>query len=62
MTSIYNKLKQLQYKEDYPFHMPGHKRNLKIDSLLDAISKIDITEIFTPLGSTSSTIFTIQKK
>ena len=45
MTSIYNKLKQLQYKEDYPFHMPGHKRNLKIDSLLDAISKIDITEI-----------------
>ena len=45
MTSIYNKLKQLQYKEDYPFHMPGHKRNLKIDPLLDAISKIDITEI-----------------
>ena len=42
---FYNKLKQLQYKEDYPFHMPGHKRNLKIDSLLDAISKIDITEI-----------------
>ena len=39
MTSIYNKLKQLQYKEDYPFHMPGHKRNLKIDPLLDAISK-----------------------
>ena len=45
MTSIYNKLKQLQYKEDYPFHMPGHKRNLKIDPLLDAISQIDITEI-----------------
>ena len=41
MTSIYNKLKQLQYKEDYPFHMPGHKRNLKIDPLLDAISKIE---------------------
>ena len=25
--------------------MPGHKRNLKIDPLLDAISQIDITEI-----------------
>ena len=29
MTSIYNKLKQLQYKEDYPFHMPGHKKKFK---------------------------------
>ena len=45
MTSIYNKLKQLQKGEDYPFHMPGHKRNLKIDPLLDEIAKIDITEI-----------------
>ena len=45
MTSIYNKLKQLKYKEDYPFHMPGHKRNLKIDPLLDQIAEIDITEI-----------------
>lgn len=45
MTSIYNKLKQLQYKDTYPFHMPGHKRNLKIDPLLDEIAKIDITEI-----------------
>ena len=45
MTSIYNKLKQLRYREDYPFHMPGHKRNLKIDPLLDEIAKIDITEI-----------------
>ena len=45
MTSIYNKLKQLQYSEDYPFHMPGHKRNLKTDSLFDDIAKIDITEI-----------------
>ena len=45
MTSIYNKL-QLQYKRRLsPFHMPGHKRNLKIDPLLDAISQIDITEI-----------------
>ena len=45
MTSIYNKLKQLQYRDDYPFHMPGHKRNLKVDPLLDEICKIDITEI-----------------
>ena len=45
MTSIYEKLKQLKGKEDYPFHMPGHKRNLKRDSLLDEIAKIDITEI-----------------
>ena len=45
MTTIYNKLKELQYKEDYPFHMPGHKRNLQEDSLLDQIAKIDITEI-----------------
>ena len=45
MTSIYNKLKQLKYGKDYPFHMPGHKRNLRIDPLLDDIAKIDITEI-----------------
>ena len=45
MTSIYDKLKQLQYGEEYPFHMPGHKRNLKIDPLLDEIAKVDITEI-----------------
>lgn len=45
MTSIYEKLKQLKEKEDYPFHMPGHKRNLKIDPLLDELAKIDITEI-----------------
>lgn len=45
MTSIYSKLKQLKDSEDYPFHMPGHKRNLKIDTLLDEIAKIDITEI-----------------
>ena len=56
MTSIYNKLKQLQYKEDYPFHMPGHKRNLKIDPLLDAISKIVLQR------SQDLMIFTIQKK
>ncbi len=55
MTSIYNKLKQLQYKEDYPFHMPGHKRNLKIDSLLDAISKMILQR------SQDLMIFTIQK-
>ena len=41
MTSIYDKLKQLQYGEEYPFHMPGHKRNLKIDPLLDEIAKVD---------------------
>ena len=56
MTSIYNKLKQLQYKEDYPFHMPGHKRNLKIDPLLDAISKLILQR------SQDLMIFTIQKK
>ena len=45
MTSIYNNLKQLKDKEDYPFHMPGHKRNLNSDPLFDEIAKIDITEI-----------------
>ena len=44
MTSIYNKLKQLQYKEDYPFHMPGHKRNTQMLGTKLPYN-IDITEI-----------------
>ena len=48
MTSIYDKLKQLQYGEEYPFHMPGHKRREIPDGIPGGFPDpygIDITEI-----------------
>ena len=45
MGELFDKLTNYGNSGIYPFHMPGHKRNLKIDPLLDEIAKVDITEI-----------------
>ncbi|MCH4193560.1 MAG: aminotransferase class V-fold PLP-dependent enzyme [Butyrivibrio sp.] len=44
MPELYDHLLQLNESDLYPFHMPGHKRNVKAGVIKD-ISKIDITEI-----------------
>lgn len=44
MRSIYDELISYSNSSSYPFHMPGHKRQLSGDVLND-VSKIDITEI-----------------
>ncbi|MFI3238600.1 MAG: aminotransferase class I/II-fold pyridoxal phosphate-dependent enzyme [Lachnospiraceae bacterium] len=48
--SLYEKLKELAMSDEYPMHMPGHKRLPIIDmsedvDFLEHIAKIDITEI-----------------
>ena len=46
MGELYNALSGLKASGRYPFHMPGHKRNLPSDfGLLKDIAGIDITEI-----------------
>ncbi len=40
--SLYEKLKKYAFSDDYPFHMPGHKRT---DLMIGEPSRIDITEI-----------------
>ncbi len=42
---LINSLKFLRDSDAYPFHMPGHKRRLAGDKLLEDIYGIDITEI-----------------
>lgn len=42
--SLYNKLVDYSKSDYYPFHMPGHKRNHKIMSMVNPY-EIDITEI-----------------
>ena len=44
MPELYDHLLQLNESDLYPFHMPGHKRNVT-SGVLKEISKIDITEI-----------------
>lgn len=44
MSTIYDRLIEYSRTDAYPFHMPGHKRNLHGD-ILSEISAIDITEI-----------------
>lgn len=44
MSIIYDRLIEYSKSDAYPFHMPGHKRQLCGD-VLDEISQIDITEI-----------------
>lgn len=44
MSIIYDRLIEYSNSDAYPFHMPGHKRNMGGDVLSDA-SRIDITEI-----------------
>lgn len=42
---LINSLKENRDSDNYPFHMPGHKRRLADDELLEKIYGIDITEI-----------------
>lgn len=60
--NIYNKLKKYDKENNYPFHMPGHKRNLFIDGI-DLPYYIDITEIngFDNLHSPEGIILESQK-
>lgn len=43
-ASLYEKLKQLSASDQYPFHMPGHKRNKKA-GIIGGAEHLDITEI-----------------
>ena len=42
MQTIYDKLREYSKSDDYPFHMPGHKRRL---GALPEVRDMDITEI-----------------
>lgn len=42
--NLYEKLNELAKSDIYPFHMPGHKRQLQ-EKPFDEITRIDITEI-----------------
>ena len=42
--TLYEKLGELAKSDIYPFHMPGHKRQLQDQRFGDTL-KIDITEI-----------------
>ena len=44
MQNLYNKLIELSESSQYPFHMPGHKRNIDSTPLKGAF-RCDITEI-----------------
>ena len=44
MSDVITRLQQLNESDEYPFHMPGHKRNYDAGILADAYG-IDITEI-----------------
>ena len=46
MGKLYQALEELAASDRYPFHMPGHKRNLpEKDGVIRSVSSIDITEI-----------------
>ena len=44
MPEVYESLKKLEKSNYYPFHMPGHKRNIQ-EEFFNEIAKMDITEI-----------------
>ena len=44
MKHLYDKLKEYQTSDYYPYHMPGHKRNMT-GFPMEEYYKIDITEI-----------------
>ena len=44
MPDLYQELSRLADSEMYPFHMPGHKRNLESTPMKGAF-RCDITEI-----------------
>jgi len=61
--SLRSELKDLSSSDIYPFHMPGHKRNMK-GSLLSGAYDIDITEIdgFDDLSCPGGLIGDIEKR
>lgn len=60
---LYKELKEYGDSDFYPFHMPGHKRNLQ-NSLLSEMYHVDITEIdgFDDLHQPESVIKDAQKR
>lgn len=62
MDHLFKKLWENGESEDYPYHMPGHKRQ-KWGQLPEALCKIDITEIdgFDDLHQPRGILFSLQK-
>ena len=44
MSELFEKLSAYGASDYYPYHMPGHKRRLKTDTMRE-LAQIDITEI-----------------
>ena len=44
LGELYRRLKDYSKTDYYPYHMPGHKRRLKTDTMRE-LAQIDITEI-----------------
>ena len=44
MSELFEKLSAYGESDYYPYHMPGHKRRLKTDTMRE-LAQIDITEI-----------------
>ncbi len=44
MSELFEKLSAYGASDYYPYHMPGHKRRLKTDTMRE-LAHIDITEI-----------------
>lgn len=63
MENLYQRLKQYGDDDYYPYHMPGHKRNL-CGEMPQELMKIDITEIdgFDNLHQSEGILLTLQKK
>lgn len=63
MPEIYDSLNKLNKSDYYPFHMPGHKRNIQ-DNYLEKIAGIDITEIngFDNLHDAAGIILNAEKR
>lgn len=63
MSSLFHSLSQLAKGDIYPFHMPGHKRNMP-GHVLEAAYQLDITEIddFDNLHNPGGMIKQAQKK
>lgn len=63
MEHLYEKLKQYSESDYYPYHMPGHKRQL-CGNMPKEIMEIDITEIdgFDNLHQSEEILLTLQQK
>lgn len=63
MSNLFQSLSRLAKEDVYPFHMPGHKRNMS-GYMLQAAYQLDITEIedFDNLHRPTGIIGQAQKK